>query len=146
MNSRTNRWRPRRRGTTIVVAMICLVVSSSLLLTNFQSVLRLRRQLRQDDKIEQVRWIVAAGVTYAKNQLNADPGYQGESKQVGELLSNYSSGKIEITIRPTNNDLRQCKVTASIDSEPSHLSVSRTVTFEFQSGRKTQPEEKTNEN
>lgn len=71
--------RIERSGTVLLVVLVCMVVTTSIVLGAVQSSLRHRRQLRQDIQMEQTRWLLDAGIGRAISQLERDADYDGET-------------------------------------------------------------------
>jgi hypothetical protein len=68
----------RRSGAVIVIAMICLLLSSVMAISLVKLVLAQRDQIDRDLWRLQAEWFAEAGLERAAARLRADPDYRGE--------------------------------------------------------------------
>ena len=85
-----NRHRAEKRGTVLLVVLVCMVVATSIVLGAVQSSLRHRRQLHQEIQLEQTRWLLDAGISRAISQLDRDPEYDGETIKDISIAGKYN--------------------------------------------------------
>ena len=106
----------RHQGYLLVGVMVCLAIASTIALLSIQSSLRSRRQLRQEECVEQARWLLDAGVNRAAAQLMRSPEYQGEIWKVTPELSSCPDATVVITVNESANadSLRSITVSAHI--------------------------------
>lgn len=88
---------PRRRGTVLVAALICLLVVTALVGALLKGALLARRHLHQERNLRQTELLLQAGVDRAQARLTADRGYQGETWAPPEGALPMAA---QITIRP----------------------------------------------
>ncbi|WP_166822163.1 hypothetical protein [Thalassoroseus pseudoceratinae] len=118
----------QRRGGIIVIAMVCLMLASFLVLHLARVTFAIRTQQRQELHLEQATWLAEAGVSRAAFQLRRDPDYSGETWTIpADDLNGFESG--QVTIELLEDDRSQVTVTAffPIDSA-TPIRRTRTVT------------------
>ena len=90
--------RSARGGAVLLCVLACLGVATAIVMVSIRSSLRARRQMRQELQLEQTRWLLDAGVAYAKSRLRTDPDYEGELWQVDPGFGSYAEATLEIAI------------------------------------------------
>ena len=113
MNHRTS---ANRNGTTLVAALVCLVVVSTMMLSLVHSSLSARRQLRNEHQIEQVRWLLDAGLRKGIAELKRNPEYKGEAMVLTPTLKKFPQSSINIHVdRSTQTDAEPKQVKLRVD-------------------------------
>lgn len=99
-----------RRGSVVVIAMICLMLASFLVMNLAKMTFANRSQQRKELQIEQAAWLTEAGVSRAVYHLRTNPNYEGETWTVAaEHLNGFETG--EVTISVSADDRSQVTVT-----------------------------------
>lgn len=94
----------RRRGGFLIVAMICLLLSTVLVGTVLTLVQAQRRQMTQEQICLQTDWLAESGLERAVARLKADAAYTGETWSVtADELGGAEAGEVMIDIRPVEN-------------------------------------------
>ena len=90
--------RPRRRGTILVVALVCLLIVMTLVALLLQGALRARRQLRAERDRRQAELLLAAGIERAALRLADEADYRGETWELpAEAIVGTGSGQVTIS-------------------------------------------------
>lgn len=121
---------PRRRGTILIVALLCLLVVMSLLGTMLLAALQSARQLHAERDLRQCELLLQAGVERAFTQLGKQPDYQGETHELtaAEII-NQGTGRITIEVVPATADApSQLQVAAEYPAD-SEFAVRRSRTL-----------------
>jgi Tfp pilus assembly protein PilX len=102
--STTRRATSRRNGAFLVVAMICLVLSTVLVGAVLTLVRSQHRQMVQEQLRLQAEWLAESGLERAVSQLHADSTYTHETWSIaaGEL-GGGDAGAVTIRIEPVEN-------------------------------------------
>ncbi len=82
----------RRRGLTVIYALVILAVLSALMALAVQNVASARRVLRSRADQLQSQWLARAGLEIAVGKIQSDPNYRGE---VVELIAD---ARVEIKV------------------------------------------------
>ena len=101
-----------RSGTVAIVVLVCLVVTSSIMLGAVASSLRQRRQLQQEIQLEQTRLLLDAGIAKAICEFAKDAGYTGETLVEIDEIGNYKNVFLEI--KKLESERVQFQVTAKL--------------------------------
>lgn len=123
-----------RRGTILIVALLCLLVIMSLLGTMLLAALQSTRQLHAERDLRQCELLLQAGVERALTQLAEQPDYQGETRELtaAEII-NQGTGRITIAVTPATADAPpQLQVAAEYPAE-SEIAVRRSRTLSIPS-------------
>lgn len=86
----------KRSGTVAFVVLVCLVVTTTIVLGAVSSSLRQRRQLQQEIQLEQTRLLLDAGIAKAISEFENDPAYAGETLDKIDAIGNYKNAFLEI--------------------------------------------------
>ena len=129
--------RTRRRGVVLIAVLVCIGVAATILFGAVEKSLRCRRQIRNETQLEQVHWLVDAGVRKAISELEQVPGYEGERFVVEPAIYENLIASVEIEVSPTESESGQVRVavTATLrkaDQESAKLK--RTKEFFFDTG------------
>lgn len=95
---------PSRHGAFLVVALICLLLSTALLGTLLTMVQSQRRQMVREQMRAQADWLAESALERAAAKLRADAGYSQETWSIpaGELRGD-DPGEVAIQVeRPEN--------------------------------------------
>jgi hypothetical protein len=141
--------RQRRSATVLIVALVTLLVVSSLVLSMVKRALDDRRQLRQEHDLQQVELLVEAGLRRAAIRLAADADFDGETWDIPAAeLKGHGDARVVIEVAPPSaeespaessddelaGDAQRIRITAEypLGSETS-IRRTRTVTIRPQS-------------
>ena len=124
----------RNRGVVLIAVLVCIGVVATILFGVVEQSLRCRRQMRNETQLEQVRWLVDAGVRKAITELEQAPGYEGERFVVAPAIYDNLNANVEIKVKPVESDSDRVRVavTATLcraDQETAKLK--RTKEFVF---------------
>lgn len=139
MRSHTPRhWNYRkdiRRGGVLVVAVVCLVVSSMILASLTQIAVLSHRQQRAEAARMQTAWLAESGLERAADRLAADRNYSGELWTIPAAeLGGQHDGRVEITIASPRSDDRVVTVVAVYPANaPGFAKVTKQVTLRLKS-------------
>jgi len=100
--SRPRRRPPRRRGTILVVALVCLLVMMSILGQMLLGSIRAHRALHPERDLRQTELLLAAGADRAAYRLTTEPDYRGETWDL-PAPSIVGGGNGEVTIAATRD-------------------------------------------
>jgi hypothetical protein len=99
------------------MVLACAAVVTSLILATVHVSLRQMRQVRNEVRQEQCRWLLDAGIRRAIAQARQVPDYDGETIQVARALSNASQARVLIRLeRHTEPSRARVTVEARLDS------------------------------
>jgi hypothetical protein len=106
--------RTRRRGSVLIVALVCLLVIMSLLGHMLLAALRSTRQLHAERDRQQCDLLLQAGIERGRVQVDKEAIYAGETLDLAaaEIIG---QGAAQITIevlQSSNDEPRQLKVSA----------------------------------
>jgi len=126
---------PRRRGSILIIAVVCLVLATSIVSVLLSLVQKHRRQIALEQAHMQGEWLAESGIDRAVFRLRGDRAYLGETWVIGASeLAGEMSAEIVIDIqKPTDRpDAFAVLVKAVYGSGPGQ-SVTRTreTTVEF---------------
>jgi hypothetical protein len=113
--------RSRRRGTFIIVAVICLVLATSLVGVLLSLVQKHRRQIAFQQAELQAEWLVESAIDRSAFRLQRDHDYQGETWAIeASELAGGPAAEIVVDIKhPTDRpDARTVEVKAVYGSGP----------------------------
>ena len=107
----------------MIAVLVCIGVATTILFGAVEQSLRCRRQMRNEAQLEQVRWLVDAGVRKAISNLEQRPGYEGESFVVTPQICENLVAKLEIKVSPTESATGQVRVvvTAALNKADEEL-------------------------
>jgi type II secretory pathway component PulK len=98
-NQRHERGRAHRRGSILIVAIVCLAVVMALVGGMLLSALRSTRQLRTERDLRQCQLLLAAGIARAESQLAATANYQGETWRLSaDQINSTAAGEVTIQV------------------------------------------------
>lgn len=109
-----------RRGGIMVVAMVCLVLTTLILGSLLKLVTMHHTQSRFEQQRVQADWLAEAGLERAADNLSRDAGYSGENWQISaEEIGGTNTGSVEIAIKPSpgNRDERIASVVATFPAD-----------------------------
>lgn len=86
-----------RRGTVLVVALVCLAVVMALVGHMLVGTLRVHRELRRERDLRQCELLLQAGLAHAAQQIEKDKTYTGETRNIAADESSRQ-GAARITI------------------------------------------------
>ncbi len=94
----------RRRGGFLIVALICLVLSTALVGTVLTLVQSQRRQMAHEQSRLQAEWLAESGLERAASKLRANSAYVRETWSIatGEL-GGADSGEVTIRVESVEN-------------------------------------------
>jgi Tfp pilus assembly protein PilX len=93
-----------RRGSALIISMICLVLTSVLTVSLVQIVLLQRSQVERDEWQLQAEWLAESGLDRAVAQLAANESYHGEEWLPQPTDAPSPLGRVTITIDRTAKD------------------------------------------
>jgi hypothetical protein len=97
--------RPSRPAAILIVALVTLLVVSSLVLSMVKRSLDDRRQLRREHDLQQVELLVDAGLRRAAIRLAADADFDGETWDIPAAeLNGHSDARVVIEVAPARSD------------------------------------------
>ncbi|WP_425614075.1 hypothetical protein NA78x_003929 [Anatilimnocola sp. NA78] len=111
--SKSSRSQPRR-GSILIVSLVCLLVVMSLLGHMLLAAVRNGRQLHTERDHRQCELLLQAGVDRGLRQLAADAAYKGDVHEVApEEIIGQASGRITIEVsRPSGSQISHLNITA----------------------------------
>ena len=122
MSNRTN----QRSGSLLVCVLVCMGIATSIMLVAVKSSLQARRQMTEERKIEQARWLLDAGIRHAADAARADPTYAGEMIHISPVIDIASKATVAISVQPPEQDgTFLMRVTASLRDGASSRSINR---------------------
>jgi type II secretory pathway component PulK len=124
----------RRRGTVLIVALVCLVVIMALIGGLLRGTLRARRQLHAERDKRQAELLLRAGIDRAAFRLAKEADYHGETWDLpAESIAGKNAG--QVTIEATREAAGQVWKLHVVAEYPvgSDLSVRRSRTILVQS-------------
>ena len=115
-----------RRGVMTIVALVCLVVASALMVVVVRRALAESRLGRSEVRRAQSRWLAESGLERAAARLAADPKYTGEVWKIppgvvtGRPDETQAGGtvRIEVTAPPGQPAQRVVRVQADWPDDP----------------------------
>lgn len=108
------------RGSFLVVALVCLVLSAVLIAALLRSTLLLSRQAQVEQQRAQADWLASAGLSRATSRLRSNPDYTGEIWNVpAESLRGSEPARVEIQVRTNerNTSHKAIVVVAEVSPE-----------------------------
>jgi hypothetical protein len=132
--------RPRRSAAILIVALVTLLVVSSLTLSMVKRALDDRRQLRQEHDLQQVELLVDAGLRRAAIRLAADADFEGETWDIPAAeLKGHGDARVVIEVAPAPADESPAEesIEESSDDEPAAEAQLIRVAAEYPFGSET---------
>jgi len=102
----------KRSGTVAIMVLVCLVVTTTIVLGAVTSSLRQRRQLQREIQLEQTRLLLDAGIAKAIAEFENDPAYAGETFDKIDEIGNYKNAFLEI--KKLESERVQFQITAKL--------------------------------
>lgn len=94
----------KRRGSILIIALVCLVLISLLLATLLKTAVQQRQQLRYEEQHLQAVWLSESGVERAASRLAADRAYAGETWHIPAAeLHGPSAAEVKINVMRADN-------------------------------------------
>jgi type II secretory pathway component PulK len=123
-----------RRGAVLIVAMVCLLISSLILGVLLHIGMLHYRQQRAEQERTQAAWLAESAIERAADRLAADRNYAGEAWQLSSTeIGGAFEGKVQITVA-AEADNRVITVAALYPSNSSPFAkVSKQVTLRVKS-------------
>lgn len=117
-----------RRGTALIVVMMCLMLVTAIMSSMLKSTLLQRKQMMQEQLRLQAEWILESALERAVLQRANDPDYQGEIWEISPVdLGTQYRGSAEIILKTEGEDARLISIQAHVKyPENTPFSVSRT--------------------
>ncbi len=117
-----------RRGTALIVVMICLMLVTAVMSSMLKSTLLQRKQMLQEQFRLQAEWLLESALERAVLQRSIDSKYQGETWHISPVdLGTRYQGIAEITLKTKENNPRLLSIQAHVKyPENTPFSVSRT--------------------
>lgn len=117
-----------RKGSVLVIVMICLLLISLLMSSLLKSALLQRRQIIREQNRVQAEWILESALERAAQQRLENNEYKGEVWEISPMdLGTRYAGSAEITLKTEGKDDRQISIQARvIYPENAPFSVTRT--------------------
>lgn len=147
MSNRNRINRSTRNGTTIVICLVALTVTSIILLGLARASLKQRLQTRMERQLEQTYWVLDAGLGLAIERFASDPEQEDFQINLDGELEKYQA-KIDFVVKDAETETT-VKVTARLQSRHKYGSVtqrSKTIRIPKLQQQTGQPKEESNEN
>jgi len=126
-----NRCRPAsRRASVLVCVLVCLAIATALVTSAVRTALDGRRAMRTQHQLRQTELLLDAGIQRAKQQLQSDIDYTGETWVLSPAtIPNIESAQVKIDITPAaGNSSHEVRVTAQL-SMAAHRAIQRSTSF-----------------
>lgn len=122
--------RHRQSGLILICVLACLAIVMGITASMLKTALAARHAARQELKLSQSEFLLAAGVQRAVRQLAEDEAYTGETWELnGDAIPGYKSAVVEIEVEaPDDDQPAQVRVTAQLPAD-SPQSIRRSYTF-----------------
>ena len=85
-----------KKGAVAFAVLVCLVVTTTIVLGAVASSLRHRRQLQKEIQLEQTRLLLDAGIDKAIAEVESDPKYEGQTLDQIDAIGKYKNAIIKI--------------------------------------------------
>jgi type II secretory pathway component PulK len=123
---KNRRSRNRRRGVMTIVALVCVMVASTLMIVVVRRALAESHLARSEARRAQSRWLAESGLERAVARLASDPKYSGEvwripSAVIGgqaEATGGGGTVTIEVATQPGQPAQRLVRVQADWPDDP----------------------------
>ncbi|TWU32982.1 hypothetical protein [Novipirellula artificiosorum] len=89
------------KGSFLIAAMVCLLVSTSLAVAAVRSARVAQRELQMRKQMLQTEWLLDAAVHRAVRRMEQSPEYRGETWIATELTERWPIAEAEIVVDPT---------------------------------------------
>ena len=107
----TSRRALKRRGITVAVTLVCLLVVVTLGAALVRAMVDHRRQTLRDQHRVQAFWLAESAIDRAISQLASSPGYKGETWQIdSDSLGGRWPGSVLIRVEQAGTDEQARKV------------------------------------
>jgi Tfp pilus assembly protein PilX len=110
-----------RRGFTMVLALVCLLVVATIGATTVRTLVSEHRQATRQQRQLQTLWVAESALERAAAQLAADPDYTGETWQIAaDEIGGPWPAKAVIRVEPAASDetKQRVLVTAHCPDDP----------------------------
>jgi Na+-transporting NADH:ubiquinone oxidoreductase subunit NqrC len=96
----------RRRGTILVIVLVCLILAATLSGVLIRRLVQEQRQLRRHEDQIQAFWLVESAVDRADAQRLRSSGYMGEVWEIAAgQLNDRQTASVKIEVQETDGDL-----------------------------------------
>ncbi|MGD9855535.1 MAG: hypothetical protein AB7U20_11365 [Planctomycetaceae bacterium] len=136
MNRHTNQsaptTAPRRAGTAMIVAIICLTLTSAMAVSLVRLALASHEQADREGWRLQSVWLAESGLRRAAARLEGGDEYAGEMWAVDDLGAAHEGGRVAITITEDAENGARLTITAIADfplDPDDRIRTTRTLTF-----------------
>jgi Tfp pilus assembly protein PilX len=116
-----------RKGVALVIALMCVVISSAIAVSLVRQCVMQRQLARQAQHTAQAQWLLEAGSQRAAARVAGDAAYAGESWSLpaAELAAESAGGEagvvaIEVTAVAGQPNARRVRVVADFPAELPH--------------------------
>ena len=118
-----------RRGAVLVCVLVCLTITTLLLIALLKQTLHARRQLRIERNARQTEWLVQAGVERAAFRLAESAEYNGEQWELAaDAIVGAAPGTVEISVNREQPGKVRVQIVAEYPAQ-SEFSIRRTREF-----------------
>jgi hypothetical protein len=143
-HARRRRNHRHRRGSVLVVALVCLLVMMTIVSHMLLGSMRARRQLHPERNLRQTELLLQAGADRAAYRLATEAAYRGETWRL-PADSIVGTGDADVTIQATRDSSDkpwQVQIMAEYPRGSEHsIRRSQTLTIPSQPGQKPQTQE-----
>ncbi|MDA8563945.1 hypothetical protein N9L06_05780 [Mariniblastus sp.] len=124
---------PTRKGSVLIVVLVCLSFAATVLFGALRTSLHQRRQLRNEHDSMQTEWLLDAGVRLAIKTLSEDKSYDGQTVTFKEGLRDGQSGVVKIVVSELKNgeEGQAVQVTAKLERRGKTFGIQRSLSFNF---------------
>ncbi|QDV64176.1 hypothetical protein [Crateriforma conspicua] len=111
----------RRRGSLVLIALVCLIVGMSVLVSSAHRALLVQRQTERFTALRQCQWLLDAGINRAVVAIQNDAEYDGESWQLDQPLPGRRTGRVTIAVQASESakGSSRIQVTAVVETRNS---------------------------
>ncbi len=121
---------PGRAGTILICVLACLAITTAMVTATLRSTLRDYREVRKERILRQTELVLEAGILRAREQLAANPEYEGETWQLSDsIVPGEIPATVEIAVDRAGDSPR-VGVTARLGVSPQIIQRSFEFNFE----------------
>ncbi|WP_168565695.1 hypothetical protein [Crateriforma spongiae] len=115
----------RRRGSLVLIALVCLIVGMSVLVSSAHRALLVQRQTERFTALRQCQWLLDAGINRALVAIENDADYDGETWQLDQPLPGRRTGQVTIAVQDSDSENGPQRIQVTAVVEPMNSPVGR---------------------
>jgi len=131
-NGRCPRGDQARHGTAMIVAIVALMLISTICFSLVRWALAAQQQAERQHWQLQSMWLAESALSHAATRLRSDPNYPGDEWRTADLTDVPTASRVDVRVDadPQDDQRRIITVTADVPDDPTdRVRTQRTMTY-----------------